>query len=162
MPTYSTPPKVYSKAIAFDTASLATGVKVCDLGVGDIVTKIWVEIATAWDSATSATGTVGIADDDLNPQVALATFDMKAATTTGADVASGQAPATLGSGGAAGRAVTSAAVYAKVVNVGSPTVGSATVYALVESADAAAAAYVPGSTTPTQTVGTGQTAGYVS
>lgn len=163
MPTYSTPPKVVSKAIAFGTASLSTGVKVADLAVGDLVTKIWTEIATAWNTQTSATAEVGIADDDLNPEVALATFDLKATATVGADVAAGQAPATGGTGAAGGRAVTSAAIYVKVTEVGTgASAGAATVYALVESADAAGAAYVPGSTTPTQTVGTGQTGGYVA
>jgi hypothetical protein len=162
MANFSTPPRIVSKAIAWNTTGIGTLVAVGALAAGEIVTKVWVEIATAWNSATSDTMTVGIADEDGSSPTALATYNAQIASAPVAgDVDVSSATASLGTG--VGRAVTAAEVYVKVVSVGgSLSAGAATVYALVESPDAAGAAYVPGSTTPTQVVSSGESAGYVS
>lgn len=162
MPTYSTPPQVKSKAIAWNTAGIATAVKICDLSPGDLVTKVWNEIDTPWNSATSDTGTVSIADEDASGPQPIATFNAQTGSGISAgDVELSTPPATLGA--SVGRAIGAAEVFVKVVSVGgSLSAGAGTVYCLVESADAAGAAYVPGSTTPTQTVASGETGGYVA
>lgn len=161
MPTYSTPPQVKSKAIAWNTASIGTAVKVCDLAAGDLVTKVWLEVDTAWNSVTSDTGTVSVADEDASGPQPIATFNMQtAAGISAGDVELSNAPATLGA--SVGRAVGAAEVFVKVVSVGgSLSAGAGTVYCLVESADAAGAAYaVPAIVDGT--AGTGGTAGHVA
>lgn len=161
MATYSTPPKVQSKAIAYNTASIGTAVSICTLGAGDLVTKVWFEIDTAWNSATSDTATVSIADEDGTGPQAIATFNAQTASSISADVDLTTPAATLGT--SLGVAVTAGEVFVKVVSVGTAaSAGAGTVYCLVESADAAGAAYVPASSKPTQTVSAGETGGYVA
>lgn len=162
MSTYSTPPKVQSKAIAWNTASIGTAVAICTLGAGDLVTKVWFEVDTAWNSVTSDTATVSIADEDATGPQPIATFNAQTASGISAgDVALSTPAATLGT--SLGVAIGAAEVFVKVVSVGgSLSAGAGTVYCLVESADAAGAAYVPASSKPTQTVSAGETGGYVT
>lgn len=163
MPTYSTPPKVVSLPVAWNTANIATGVAVASLpNAGDLVTKVWLEVDTVWNSVTSDTVHVGIAKSDLSNQVDLATFDAHVASSKNANVdEASNAPASLGT--TVGREAGAAdVVFVKITSAGgSLSQGAGTVYALIESADAAGAAYVPNANEPTQTVSSGESAGYV-
>lgn len=161
MTTYSAPQEVVEKTFAYNTANIATGVKVCDLAPDDLVEDIEVDFDTVFNGVTSSTVEVGIADDDLNPKVALATYDAKAGPAAGADISPAAAPATGTSRG--GRAVTSGAVYVKNTDVGgAATAGAGRVRVFLRRADAAQGAYAPASSTPTMTVGSGQSHSYKS
>lgn len=156
MTTWAQPAQIVSKHLKHDDANIGTGIVVATLNVGDLVEDAWVEITEAFNSATSDTCTVGIADNDLNPVQAEATYDVKGGVVAGADIAPAQQPATLGT--IRGRAVTSACVYAKVVSVGGGTsAGEITVYAIIRRAEQAYAAPTP--TVPT--VDKGESASYV-
>lgn len=141
---YTTPAQIVSAPIAWNTPNIATGVAIAALAAGDIIEDVWVECATQWNSATSASLEVGIADDDLNPLAPLATYNMKTATLTTADIAPGVTPSAQPATGA--RAVTSAVVYAKATTSGATSAGAATVYAIVRRLDPAGGYTVPPNT----------------
>lgn len=157
--TYHTPAQIRSATIAWDNTGIGTLVAVCPLAIGEIVKGIAVEIPTAWNSVTSDTMTVGIAKADGTSPTPLATFNAQTASApVGSALNISTAPATLGN--LQGRAIVACEVYVKVVSVGgSLSAGVATVYVTVHTADAAGVTYSP---TPTQTVSTGEVAGYKS
>lgn len=155
MATYSSAPRVVTKNVAFDDAAIAAadGIKVSDLAADDLVTKVWVEVPVAFNSGTSDTATVGVADDDGSNPTALATFNAQTASAVvGGEVEVSTPPATLGTG--VGRSVGAGKLFVKVVGAGAPaSAGSLIVHALIEPADLVQSAYsAAANPTPTQSV----------
>lgn len=160
--TAATGKRIVTKAIAFGDSGIGTAIKVADVGAGELVKRIWVEVATAWNSVTTDTLTAGLAKADLSAPVGMITADMKTAATGTANFFTiSNPPATLGN--VVGRALVACAVYFKVVSVGgSLSAGAATIYAEIETLEGTAGvAYAAASSTPTQTVASGESAGYV-
>lgn len=139
--TYSTPPKEFSLPIAWNTAGIGTAVKIAGLQANDLVLKAWCEVDTVWNSVTSDTGTISIADEDATGPQAIETINMQVASGVSAgDVELSNPVASLGTSVA--RAISAAEVFVKVVSVGgSLSAGAGTAYCLVLQADAVGAAY---------------------